>query len=163
VEEEKILIKLIVAHAKCSNCGYERVLYFTSGYSYGERIVSTKDGKFCAYANLLEENVIPELTKICNDIFYEKNINISKNNIGRIVSKIYPITCDDINGQKMDDIPSWKCSNCFEDKMEEDKLFGEKVMEIQIPYVAHKTWDLLDKNIKRCRVEKELIKQGIII
>ena len=55
--------KLTVAHGKCLNCGTERIVYYTCNAMYGERIVSTKSGKKCAYAYLLNENIIEELKK----------------------------------------------------------------------------------------------------
>ena len=45
MDNRMIKIKLIVVHAKCSNCGTERILYFTSNETYGERVVFTKSGK----------------------------------------------------------------------------------------------------------------------
>lgn len=158
-----ISLKLTIVHAKCSKCGFERILYFTPDYWYGERIVSTEDGKLCAYANLMEENIIQELDEICIDIFKKENINVSKNKKGRIVSQIYSITCDDIDGQKVDNTPNWKCCNCSDGKMEENKVFGEKIMDIQMPYVTHKAWNLLDYSQKKYKVKSELIKQGYMI
>lgn len=65
MDNRMIKIKLTVAHGKCLNCGTERILYFISNATYGERIVSTKSGKKCAYANILGENIIQELEKYC--------------------------------------------------------------------------------------------------
>lgn len=163
MDRERITLRLILAHAKCSKCGFERILYFTPDYWYGERVVSTKDGKLCAYANLLEENIIQELDEICIEIFKKEDINISKNKRGRIVSQIYSITCDDIDGQNVDNTPSWKCSNCLDGEMEEDKEFGEKIMDIQMPYVSHNAWNLLEHNHKEYKVKCELINQGYMI
>lgn len=57
VDNKMVKLKLTIAPGKCLNCGYERILYFTSDYTYGERIVSTQSGMFCAYANLLGDNI----------------------------------------------------------------------------------------------------------
>lgn len=156
-------MKLTLAHVKRSKCGFERILYFTPGNWYGERVVSTKDGKLCAYANLMKEITIQRLDEIYIDIFKKENINISKNKRGRIVSQIYSITCDDIDGQKVDNTLSLKCCNCLGGEMEEDKEFGEKVMDIQMPYVTHKAWNLLDYSQKEYKVKSELINQGYMI
>jgi len=162
VSKGKTTVKLTLAHARCSKCGYERILYFMSDYSYGERIISTEDGKLCAYVNLLEEKIIPEVEEICKGIFSEMNIEISKNNLGRIVSKMYIITCDKLGGQDIDSTPSWKCSNCLDGEMKEDKLFGEKIMEIEMPYITHEEWDSLNKDRKKQLIEDELKKQDYL-
>ena len=121
-------------------------------------MISTKDGKLCAYANLLEEKIIPEVEEICKCIFSEMNIEISKNKLGRIVSKMYIITCDKLGGQDIDSTPSWKCSNCLDGEMEEDKLFGEKITEIEMPYITHEDWDSLNKDRKKQLIEHEIKK-----
>lgn len=160
MDRKIISLKLTLAHVKCPKCGFERVLYFTPDNWYGERIVSTKDGKLCAYANLMEENITQELDEMCIDIFRKEYINVSKNKRGRIVSQIYIITCDDIDGQKVDNTPSWKCCNCLDGEMEENKVFGEKIMDIQMPYVTHKAWALLNYSQKECKVKNALIDLG---
>lgn len=162
MDKEKVTVKLTVVHAKCTKCGYERILYFMSENSYGERILSTKNGHLCAYANLIEEKIIPEVEEICEEIFLERKINISRNNLGRIVSNIYTITCDKIDGQDIDNTPNWKCNNCLDGEMEEDKSFGEKLIEVQMPYITHNIWNYLDKDSKKQRIEYSLMKQGLL-
>lgn len=156
---KKEMIKLTVTHAVCSRCGFERILYFTSGYFYGERIVSTKSGKYCAYVNLLNENIIQELKKYCTDLFLEKKISISKEKLARIVSNIYGITCDNICNEKVDTIPNSKCPDCCVRTMVENQEYGERLMEVPVPQVPHHFWESLDKDAKRNEIEKELFRQ----
>ena len=158
MNNEKININLTVARVRCSKCGHERIIYFMPDYSYGERIISTKDGKLCAYANLFEEKIIPEVEEICKGIFSERNIDISKNKLGRIVSKMYTLTCDKLGGEDIDSTPNWKCNNCLDGEMEDDKVFGEKIMEVEMPYITHEVWNLLKSDRKKQLIEKELIK-----
>ena len=113
MDENKKSLRLTVAHGKCSQCGFERILYFSCAFSYGEGIMSTKDGKSCAYANLIAENIIPELQGICTEILKKENINLPKD----IASQIYYITCDDIDGQKVDGTPLFKCPKCLNGKI----------------------------------------------
>lgn len=160
MKKEVMRIKLIVAHAKCLKCGFERTLYFTSDNMYGERVVSTKSGNYCAYANLQNENIIQELEKYCIEYFSEKKINISKNKLARIISNIYGITCDDIFEEKIDTTSNTKCINCCEGIMVENKEYGERLMEVEVPKVTHYFWGNLDKDAKKDQIEKELIRQG---
>lgn len=106
-------MKLIVTHAKCSKCKMERILYFTHDFTYGERIVSTKSGRQCAYVNLLNENIAQELEKYCAEIFSQNGIGVVSSKLARITSCIYGIACDDINGEKID----------FKDKITETLAF----------------------------------------
>lgn len=153
-------IMLIVAYAKCSKCEFERKLYFTSGNMYGERVVSTKSGKYCAYVNLLNENIIHELEMYCVECFAEKQVNVSKSKLARIVSNIYGITCDDIFDEKIDTMPNTKCVNCSDGTMVENKECGEQLVEVDALEVTHDFWGNLDKEAKRNEVKKELIRQG---
>lgn len=153
-------IKLIVAYAKCSKCEFERKLYFTSGNMYGERVVSTKSGKYCAYVNLLNENVIQELERYCLECFAKRQVNVTKNKLARIVPNIYGITCDDIFNEKIDTMPNIKCVNCNNGIMVENKEYGEQLIEVDALEVTHCFWEKLDKDGKRNEVKKELIRQG---
>lgn len=162
MDNGKIKLKLTVVHARCSNCGTERILYFTSNYTYGERIVSTKSGKRCAYVSLLSENIVQELEKYCTELYLENNISISSNKLVRIISSIYGITCDDINGEKIDTIPNTKCPNCLEKNLVEDNNYGEQLTEIEAFEVTHYSWEKLGDNEKKEKVYKELIRQGYL-
>lgn len=162
MKKEMIRIKLIVAYAKCSKCGFERKLYFTSDNMYGERVVSTKSGKYCGYVNLLNENIIQELEEYCVEIFSEKEVNISKSKLARIISNIYGITCDDIFDEKVDTTPNTKCVNCSEGTMVENKKYGERLIEVEALEVTHYFWGNLDKEAKKSEIKKELIRQGYL-
>ncbi|MBO5388996.1 MAG: hypothetical protein J6A59_12880 [Lachnospiraceae bacterium] len=156
-------VKLNVAHEKCLNCGTERILYFTHNYTYGERIVSTKSGKKCAYANLIGENIIQELEEYCNELFLENGIVMPSIKMARIVANTYGVTCDEIEGEKIDTIPNTKCPNCLEKKMIEDKTLGEQLKEVEICEVTHNEWERLDKKERKEIVNNELIRQGYLM
>lgn len=155
-------MKLFSSHAKCLNCETKRILYFNTHFTYGERIVSTKSGKQCAYANLLNENIVQELQKYCTALYLENGINILSNRLARIISNIYGITCDDINGEKIDTIPNAKCPNCLEKKLVEDKNYGEQLVEIDALEVTHHSWEKLNENQKKEKVYRELVRQGYL-
>lgn len=159
---DKIKVKLTVAYAKCSNCGFERTLYFMSDNSYGERVVSTKNGCLYAYANLLDEQIIPELFELSKEVFSSMHIVMTESKMKRIVSNIYGITCDEICDEIIDNTPNWKCNNCSNGKMEEDKLFGEKLMEIEMPFVTHYKWNIMNTDGKKQVIIKELTLQKYI-
>lgn len=163
MDSRKIKLKLTVAHAKCSNCGMKRILYFTSGYTYGEKVVSTKSGKRCAYANLLNENIVQELKGYCAELCLENGINISPIKLGKIVSSIYGITCDEIGGEKIDTIPNTKCPNCLERKLVEDGNYGEQLTEIEAVEVTHNSWKMLGDNERKEKVNEELVRQGYLM
>lgn len=157
-----IKLKLTVAHGKCLNCGTERILYFASNAAYGERVVSTKSGKKCAYANILSENIIQELEKYCAELYLENEISVSLSKLARIVSSIYGITCDEVDGEKIDTIPNTKCPNCIEGKLVEDDKFGEQLKEIEAYEVTHHSWEMLGDNERKEKINRELIRQGYL-
>ncbi len=162
MDNRVIKCKLTVAHGKCLNCGTERILYFTSNAAYGERIVSTKSGKKCAYANILSESIIQELERYCTELCMENGITISSSKRARIVSGIYGITCDEIDGEKIETIPNTKCPNCLERKLVEDDNFGEQLLEIEAIEVTHNSWEMLAENERKKKINQELIRQGYL-
>lgn len=162
MDNRMIKFKLIVAHGKCLNCGTERILYFTSNATYGERIVSTKSGKKCAYANIFSENIIQELERYCTELCLENGISISSSKLARIVSSIYGITCDEVGGEKIDTIPNTKCPDCLERKLVEDDKFGEQLQEIEAFEVTHNSWEKLEDNERKEKIKRELIRQGYL-
>ncbi len=150
---EKLKLKLKVARAKCPKCGFERTLYFMSDFSYGERIVTTKDGNLCAYANLLEENTVNELDELCREI--SKDMHMDEKRLAEAVRDVYGITCDDINGEPIDNTPQSQCCICVA-KMNEDEKFGEPIMEIDAVCVTHNAWGNLNKEEKKAKITAEL-------
>lgn len=162
MDNKKMELKLIVTHAKCSNCGTERILYFTSNNLYGERIVFTKSGKRCAYVNLFSEGIVQELEKYCKELCLENGINISSNKLPQIVSSIYGITCDEIDGEKIDTIPNTKCPNCLERRLVEDKDYGEQLTVVEADEVTHNSWEKLGVNERKEKVNGELHRQGFL-
>lgn len=160
---KKQRVKLTIIHAKCTNCGFVRTLYFLSDFSYGERIVTTKGGEYCAYVNLLDENLTEELKIICERIVCQKGLTISQSKLKRLISNIYPITCDDIEGMKIENAPNWKCPECTNGTMEEDRNYGEKLEELKIPCVTHNAWQTMAEERKKIIVEDEMKKQGYLI
>ena len=161
---EKKIITRIVAHGTCSKCGTKRILYFTpEGINmYGERIVSTKSGNYCAYVNLLDEKIIPEIKDYCRKILEEKGIAFSETKIGRIASDVYGVSCDKINGEIVDTIPSMKCPYCIENTMFEDKEFGEQIQKVELFNVSHNCWNSLSEEKRVEKIYKELVRQGIM-
>ncbi len=161
MDNRMIKLKLIVVHRKCLNCGTERIMYFTSYATYGERIVSTKSGKKCAYADLLSDNIIQELKKYCAELCLENGISISSYELASIVSSIYGVTCDEVDGEKIDTIPNTICPNCFGNMVEDDK-FGEQLKEIEAVEVTHNSWEMLEDNERKEKINQELRRQGYL-
>lgn len=162
MDNRTIKFKLTVAHGKCLKCGTERILYFTSNATYGERVVFTKSGKKCAYANLLSENIMQELEKFCTELCLENGISISSSKLARIVSSIYGITCDDVDSEKIETISNTKCPNCLERKLVENNNYGEQLTEIEAVEVTHNSWEMLGDNERKEKVKRELIRQGYL-
>lgn len=145
---ERVKVNVTIVTATCDKCGYKRKLYFMSDSSYGERILSTKSGEKCVYANLLDEGVTIELKTICMKIFSERNLTIPSLQLGRIISNIYIITCDSIEGEMIDNTPPYRCNNCNNGKMKEDTEFGEEKTDLYIPIVKHNEWNKLNSKCK---------------
>ena len=154
--------KLFVVHGRCTKCGTQRIMYFTNDVIYGERIVSTKDGSKCAYVDLINEGITDELKVICTELILNESNDTYKNKISKIVSNIYGITCDEIDGDMIDTIPNTKCPNCGQRTMEEMPEYGERLISHELSEVTHDTWSKLNIEERKSKVQAELVRQGYI-
>ena len=66
------------------------------------------------------------------------------------------------NGEKIDTIPNIKCPNCLERKMIEDDKFGEQLKEIEAFKVTHNSWEILEDNERKEKINQELRRQGYL-
>lgn len=162
MDREIVKVGLTVAHTECENCGFKRIVYYMSGFMYGQDIVCTKSGKDCAYVNLLNESIIDELKEYCLGLLSDTRIAKDPSQLAGILHTIYGITCDDINGEKVDTTPNEKCPVCITGDMVEDQEFEEQMQVIEMPYVSHDAWNRLDKLEREDKVRKELIRQGYL-
>ncbi len=157
-----LTLKIVVTYVKCDECGFKRKIYFFPGFLYGARIVTNKSGSKYAYANLLKENIIPELKEICQKVFNEEKLTLSKHFIDKVISSLYEVTCDPIDNEKIVTTSIHECVNCKNSKVEQDKEFGEKLLELQMPYVTHECWGNMPEQQKIFIVREKMIEQGFV-
>lgn len=161
-EDKRIIRSFKSTRGKCPKCGALRVQYWSSGFLFGEILVSTRSGEHCAYAYLLEEKIIPELTEYCTELFAEKDVRIDEYEFSSVISSIYGITCDDLEGQRVDSIRNALCPHCADVELQKDKEYGEKEQLLVLPLVSHCAWDKLSEAEKKQKVYQELLRQRII-
>lgn len=153
--EQKYITKRVVrACYKCSNCCIQRTVYYTSGFSYGEHIVSNWQGDICAYVYLPDDHyIIDELETLLNATLKDNNIILSKSKKRDLISLAYNITCDCVNGRTFYTIPTMDCLICKHGRMIYDQTLGERQVEITMPYVTHEIWQRLNDAEKKEQIQ----------
>ena len=156
-----IAVRVRKEDALCKHCGKKKSFYYLSDYSYGERLVMTKDFRCYAYANLIEDTAFEELEKYIKLILECHNITLSEKLLAKCINDLFGITCDDIKNQPVDTASrDDKCLFCG------NSDFGQNVSEsienIEMPVVTHIVWDRLNEDEKISLIKKELKKQDYI-
>ncbi len=156
-----ITVKVRIEEALCKQCGEKKSFYYLSDYSYGERLVMTKDLKYYAYVNLIEDKAFDELEKYIKLILECYNITLSEKLLAKCINNLFGITCDAINNQPIDTASrDDKCLSCGNDNFGQN--ISEAIEDIEIPSVTHMQWDRLNEDEKINVIKKELKKQNYL-
>ena len=161
MNKDLIAIRVRKEEALCKQCGKKKSFYYLSDYSYGERLVKTKDFKHIAYANLIEDKAFEELEKYIRLILECHNITLSEKLFAKCINDLFGITCDAIKNQPVDTASKDdKCMFCENDDFGQN--VSETIEDIEIPSVTHLDWDRLNEDEKINLIKKELKKQNYI-
>lgn len=156
-----IAVKVRKEEALCKQCGRKKSFYYLSDYSYGERLVMTKDLKCYAYVNLIEDKAFEELEKYIRLILECHNITLSEKLLAKCINDLFGITCDDIKNQPVDTaIRDDKCLSCGNSDFGQN--ISESIEDIEMPVVMHIVWDRRNEDEKISLIKEELKKQNYI-
>jgi hypothetical protein len=145
----------------CKQCGKKKSFYYLSDYSYGERLVMTKDSKYYAYASLIEDKAFEELEKYIRLILECHNITLSEKILVKCINNLFGITCDTIKNEPVDTASrDDKCLSCGNSDFGQN--VSETIEDIEMPIVTHILWDRLNEDEKINVTKKELKKQNYI-
>ena len=143
---------------KCEKCGFERVIYSGTESAYGERLIQTVTGKYCAYAYILDDGIMDELREYCSEYFFP--VKLDNWRIADIASRIYAVTCDEIYDEIFDTSKLTVCPRCGSN-MAEDKHYGERMEMMNIPVITHNVWNSLRREKKVAKIQEEIINQEL--
>ncbi len=161
MSENMIEVKVRKEEALCTQCGSKKSFYYLSDFSYGERLVMTDNGKYYAYANLIEDKVFEELDKYITLIFNSYNVSLSRNLFAKCINNLFGITCDMIKNVPIDTASrNDKCLSCGNTDFGQN--ISESIENIEIPAVTHNSWNGLNEDEKISIIKNELIKQNYI-
>ena len=156
-----LAVRVRKEEALCIQCGKIKSFYYLSDYSYGERLVMTKDFKCYAYANLIEDKAFEELDKYIRLILECHNITFSEKILAKCINDLFGITCDYIKNQPVDTASrDDKCLFCGNSEFGQN--VSEAIEDIEIPVVTHIVWDRLNEDEKISVIKKELKKQNYL-
>ena len=100
MDTKKIRVRKEVV--RCDMCKQPKEFIYLSDFAYGKRLIYFINEVDFAFVNLLEDEFFLEYENIVKDIFKQNNIICSSEEICDFISRSFGITCDDINGMKID-------------------------------------------------------------
>lgn len=156
-----ITVKVRREDALCTKCGAKKSFYYLTDFSYGESLVQTSDSKYCAYVNLIEDEVFDELEKYIKLILQSNKLNLSEKIFGKCLNNLFGITCDAIKDELVDTASrDDRCLSCG------NSDFGQNIYEgvedIELPIVTHTAWSKLNEYEKMSIIKEELKKQNYL-
>lgn len=155
----KQIITLIVFWCKCKNCGKQSEVYRFSDFEYGRRLLSTEDGIDFGFLDCLEDKVFADVGKMV-DSFFEK-VDIPKFReltLARYFDKVFGLTCDPINGKKIDASKLQTCKYCGSSNIETNEYQPRKVADVEVPLITHDLWEQKSESEKQTIINSALEK-----
>ena len=140
-------VNLVVFKCICKKCFYEFESYNLSEFVYGARIIYTKDRKYSALINFLEDDTYEQVKDILSEYIKKKNFS-TKTKI-EYFRKVLGLVCDPINGIELDTSSKIYCPNCLSIEIDRYDTNPRRFIEKEIPLVTHERWDKLNANEKR--------------
>lgn len=160
----KICIRVRKEVIKCKKCGNPKFFYYLSDFSYGQRLIFLNSATKYAFINLIEDRYFIDYTNMVKEILSEKSIDFTNEIIDDIVNETYGITCDLIDGYKVDLSANQKnCYVCGSTEFERNMIEPESLIEIEVPVVSHDKWETMSKENRREIVYSELISKNMIL
>lgn len=145
------LLTVEVIKVQCK--GITREKYKLGDFTYGERLLVTKDGLDYVYIDCINDVSFNEIVKIVNTVLADKNMMIQQEGVNQILG----LLCDPINGKVL----YAKCSFLsFGDYTEEECSVEESnpplLKEIEVPYVTFDQWNTKSSDEKIFHIRKLL-------
>mgnify|MGYP007084813387 CR=1 FL=1 len=131
---------------RCKKCGNKVVFLYISDFSYGERLALYNNGKKYAYISLLKDKTYNQFVRQIETILQKYKKNILKDRKQDIVDKTFNIACDDIEESNVEFKGKRKCENCGSEEFEDLLVEPEQIVNVDIPQITHKNWDLLSED-----------------
>lgn len=162
MDKNIIAVRVRKEDALCKQCGKKKSFYYLSDYSYGERLVMTKDFKCYAYANLIEDKAFQELEKYIKLILECYNTTLSEKLLAKCINDLFGITCDYIKNQPINTASrDDKCLFCGNSDFGQN--ISEAIEDVEVPVVTHIVWDRLNEDEKIGLIKKELKSRNILL
>lgn len=135
----------------CKKCEQKVEFLYLSDFAYGERILLYDNGKKYAYINLLKDETYSHITEEIDNILKEKESVILARSQD-MVNTIFTITCDTIDGSKVDFSDKRKCENCGCEEFGDLLVEPEEIIDINIPEITHFCWNKLSVEERKQKI-----------
>jgi hypothetical protein len=157
MEKKIVKIKVRKEVTLCLKCKREKVFFYLSDYSYGQRLIKFCKGTKYAYVNLIEDSTYDELEKLLCNIMKDQNYMYTMEEMSVLLNDFFGLTCDSIEGELVDtrnSLLSDSCEFCGSDKFESNLIEPVQFIEMDLPIVTHNNWNILYPSKKKETIEK---------
>lgn len=152
-------VYLEVFRCECKNCRRQSDIYRFSDFEYGRRLLRTEDGIDFGLVISYEDKVFEEIEKMVDS--FCKNMDIPKFRelkLAGYFDKVFGLTCDPINGKKIDASKTLVCKYCRSDNIETFNYQPPKDIELEVPMITHDLWEQKSESEKETIINSALEK-----
>lgn len=159
----KISINVLKDVTKCKNCGNPKAFFYLSDFSYGQKLIFLNNATEYAFINLIEDKYYLEYANIVKKILSEENMEVTEEVVNNFINQTYGITCDLINGYKVDFLETQKkCAICNSTEFERNMIEPESIVQIDAYTISHDFWENLGQDEREEVVKNELVSRKVI-
>jgi len=158
---EMVRVKIRKEVVQCLACKKPKDFLFLSDFSYGERLIYSDDGLPCAFCRLIDDKVYDEYGELVRQVLKDNLKEISEDKILDLIIETFGVTCDEINGNKIDFSKKQKkeCLFCGANTFSRNIIEPESYIEIELPLVSHEKWLNMEFKEKYELVKREVLKE----
>ena len=152
-------VTLEVFRCECKNCGKESEIYRFSDFEYGRRLLRTEDGIDFGLEICYKDKVFEEVEKMVDSFCKDMNIpKFRELKLAEYFDKVFGLTCDPINGKKIDASKAPVCKYCGSDSIETFNYQPPKEVELEVPLITHDLWEQKSESEKETIINSALEK-----
>jgi hypothetical protein len=152
-------VTLEVFRCECRNCGKQSEIYRFSDFEYGRRLLRTEDGIDFGLEICYKDKVFEEVEKMVDSFYEGVDIpNFRELKLAEYFDKVFGLTCDPINGKKIDASKLPTCKYCGSSNKETFEYQPPRFIDLEVPLITHDLWEQKSESEKQIIINSALEK-----
>lgn len=152
-------VDLEVFRCECKSCGKQSDTYRFSDFEYGRRLLRTEDGIDFGLVICYEDKVFEEVGKMVDSFCKEMNFpKFRELKLAEYFDKVFGLTCDPINGKKIDASKLPTCKYCGSSNHETFEYQPPRFIDLEVPVITHDLWEEKSESEKETIINSALEK-----